>query len=553
VSSDVMQQPMELREYIVILRRRKVHFVIPFILILLVGLALAFGLPPVYRSEATILIEKQEIPVDLIQTTVTGYVEERIKSLTERLMTVDNLWKIANAQDLYPGERSRENRGEIVTRMRESIFVEMVDVKTNDPGSGKQSSATIAFTIAFEANTPEHAKSVAQELTSLFLEENRKSRSEQATQVSGFLEAEASRLNTEISELEAKLAIFKQEQKDQLPELWDVNMRLFESTEGDINNTDGQIRTIQDTINALQAELAITSPYQDIETGTGQKIQAPAERLKGLMAEYLRLSSVYSSDHPDLRKMRNEIAALESQTGGGGSISKLFAELSRQRALLLNARQKYSAEHPDVKKLSQSVAVLEAKLSTMQVSGSSSSTKLIVDPTNPRYVSLKTQLDAALGNLKVERAKLLQLKEKLSEYERRLFQTPTVERDYKTLSRDYENAREKYQELKEKQLQARLAVQLEAGSQAEQLIVIQPAFLPGLPERPNRLGIALLAGFFAFAGGVGSVSVAEYMDRTIRGSRGIFAIFEAPPLAVIPLIREKRNFGKKRRSAFNKA
>jgi capsular polysaccharide biosynthesis protein len=61
------------------------------------------------------------------------------------------------------------------------------------------------------------------------------------------------------------------------------------------------------------------------------------------------------------------------------------------------------------------------------------------------------------------------------------------------------------------------------------------------------LGIALLSGFLAFSGGIGSVSVAEYLDQTIRGSRGIIAVFQAPPLAVIPLIQVKGK-GKKKRA-----
>lgn len=554
MNSAVSQQAMELRDYLIILRRRKVHFAVPFVFIALAGLALAFGLPPVYRSEATILIEKQDIPDDLIQTTVTGYIEERIKSLQERLLTLDSLWRIANTLDLYPGERTRDNRKDIITRMRENIFVDMVGVKTNDPGSGKQSTATISFTVAFESGIPQDAKNVTEELSSLFLEENRKSRSAQAADVSNFLEVEAKRLNKEISELETKLALFKQEQKDQLPELWDVNMRLFEKAESDIDKSEQQTRIFQDTINALQAELSITKPYQDLQTASGQRIQAPSERLQVLMTEYLRLSSTYNPNHPDVIKMRNEIRVLESQTGGRtSSVHKLFGELTRQQAELMNARQKYSNDHPDVKKLKQSVATLKSKLSAVQLSGTPSSTQLLVAPDNPRYVSLKTQLSAAQGNLKAERAKLAQANRKRAEYERRLFQTPTVERDYKSLSRDYENARKKYQELRDKQRQARLAEQLEGGSQAEQLIIIQPAFLPSTPDKPNRLGIALLGCFLAFAGGVGFVSVAEYMDHTIRGSRGIIDVFEAPPLAVIPLIKQSRNSGKNRNLAIDKA
>ncbi len=539
------QQTLEVSDFLRILRRRKLQFFLPFILILIAGIGLAFGLPPVYRSDATILIERQEIPADLVQTTVTGFVEERIKAITERLLTRENLWKIAEEQNLYPGERTKENQSDIVQHIRDSVFVEMVDVKTNDPGTGKQSTATIAFTIGFEANDPTVARTIANELTTLFLEANRKSRSEQAAQVESFFEVESQRLSKEISALEAKLAEFKQREGDRLPELRDMNTRLYEKTEGEIDQSQTRIRSLEDTINSVRAELAITKPNLEAIGADGKAILSPIAQLRFLMGEYLRLSSIYSPDHPDLIKMRREIGSLEQQTGGNRGISTLFAQVATLRSQLSQARQKYTEEHPDVKKLSKAIATAEAKIRVISASISPQETG--VAPDNPQYVALKTQLDAAEGNLKAEKSKLTQLQAKLEEYEKRIYQTPAVERDYNVLSRDYENARKKYNELKDKQIHARLAEQLESGSQAERFTVIQPATLPRLPDRPNRLGIALLSGFLAFSGGIGSVSVAEYLDQTIRGSRGIIAVFQAPPLAVIPLIQVKGK-GKKKRA-----
>ncbi len=72
---------------------------------LVVAAALAFLLPPVYRSEATILIERQSIPSDVVETTVTGYVQEQIEQLRQRINTRTNLLRIADQFDLYPGRR----------------------------------------------------------------------------------------------------------------------------------------------------------------------------------------------------------------------------------------------------------------------------------------------------------------------------------------------------------------------------------------------------------------------------------------------------------------
>jgi uncharacterized protein involved in exopolysaccharide biosynthesis len=102
------------------------------------------------------------------------------------------------------------------------------------------------------------------------------------------------------------------------------------------------------------------------------------------------------------------------------------------------------------------------------------------------------------------------------------------------LSRDYDNARAKYGELKDKQLQARLAQQLESGENAERFTLTSRPFLPTDPESPNRLGIMLLGGLLAFIVGLGSVTVVEYQDKTIRSPRTVADILGAPPLVVIP-------------------
>ena len=57
----------DLTDYMAILRRRKLHLIVPLVVIMFITLGFAFGLPPVYSSTATILIEQQEVPQDLVR------------------------------------------------------------------------------------------------------------------------------------------------------------------------------------------------------------------------------------------------------------------------------------------------------------------------------------------------------------------------------------------------------------------------------------------------------------------------------------------------------
>ncbi|MCK9530521.1 MAG: Wzz/FepE/Etk N-terminal domain-containing protein [Gammaproteobacteria bacterium] len=534
---EALQHPFGLEELLDVIRRRKRFLILPGMLILALSAALAFLLPPVYRSEATILIERQSIPTDLIKTTVTGYVQEQIEVIRQRIVTYDNVLKIAEDFDLYP-ELRKTDPGSAVERIRKDIAVTMVDINASRPDARGSSTLTIAFTVGFAADTPEVAQAVTRQLAARYLEENRKARSRQAAEVSEFLSREADILQEELNQQEQRLAEFKQERMEELPELMSMNLKLYEKTEEEIERTREQIRNLEGRISATEAEMSLTSPFKDIVGEDGKRVLSAGDRLAQLTAEYLRASAKYSAEHPDITRMRHEISVLADQAGLGARTDELLAELISLQEQLAQARQRYGEEHPSVRKLVAAVTAVQNGLQATLVNPAvpASSTSLI-PPDNPRFVALKSQLDAAQAALRAERERQVQLQEKLVEYEARLFKTPVAERDFKSLSRDYANNLKKFGELKEKQLQARLAEQLESGDNAERFVLTSPARLPVTPESPNRLGILLLGGFFAVIAGVGAASLAEYLDRSVHGVRGVALRVGAPPLAVIPEIR----------------
>ena len=81
-------------DYVSIAWRRKFHILIPFFLVLMVTIPTVFLLPSVYKSTGTILIESQQIPTELIQSTVTSFADERIQVITQRIMTSQQLFGI---------------------------------------------------------------------------------------------------------------------------------------------------------------------------------------------------------------------------------------------------------------------------------------------------------------------------------------------------------------------------------------------------------------------------------------------------------------------------
>jgi len=78
--------------YINILKSRKKCFIIPALVVLVVAILVAWLLPSIYQSSSTILIEEQQIPQEFVKSTVTGFADQRIQSLTQQILSRVKLW-----------------------------------------------------------------------------------------------------------------------------------------------------------------------------------------------------------------------------------------------------------------------------------------------------------------------------------------------------------------------------------------------------------------------------------------------------------------------------
>ena len=514
-----------------ILKRRKWSFVMPFLLIAGIGAALAFLLPPAYRSEATILIERQSIPTDFVDTTVTGYVQEQIEQIRQRISTFENLIDIARKHNLHTSHLEIAPR-ETVRKVAEGISVRTVNVTTTDPDQRGERKATIAFTVSFTSEDPRTARAVTNELATRYLQEHRLLREERAQQVSEFLGAGATALREELTELEAQLADFKQDSFEELPELMNMNLKLLENAENGVALAENRVRQYGDQLRELESELSLTPPYNAVQDESGRRLQSASERLSALTAQYLTKLARYSTKHPDVIKLSREIRVLAEQSGTGARADEILNQLANQQDRLRSARQTYGPDHPEVTSLEKAVAALQRGLQGSIIAGPQTTPD--IPPDNPRYVSLQSQISTVRSNLSAERETLNQQRQKADEYRERLIRTPLVDRDLRALTLDYDNTRQKYRELTQKLREAELAEELEQGGNAERFELVSGAFLPKLPESPNRIGILALSVLLASVAGLLMVSISEYFDKTVRGIRSVVANVGQPPLVTIP-------------------
>lgn len=499
----------------------------------LLTLLLAFLLPPTYKATATILIEQQEIPQELVRSTITSYADQRVQVLSQRVMTTQNMLGVIDRYGLYPDLRKRAPRETLLEKIREDVALNMIGADVIDPRSGRPTRANIAFTVSYSSRSPEMAFKVANELTSLYLNENVESRTKQAQQAAGFLGEESNRLSGEIALLENQLADFKRKYAEQLPELKQFNIASAERAGMDERDAMNRLSTLDQQRTLLEAQLAQISPVSPVFSETGTRVLNAEDRLRALRGSLASLTSRYGPNHPDVLATRREVEGLQKQVSADSERNDVYRQLEDAQTQLASAKQRYSADHPDVKRLERMVAGIQQSLKDAPKVGSGS-VPVANKPDNPVYIQLKGQIDALNTERESVKRQLAGLRGRLTDFERRLTLSPEVERQYAALARDYENARVKYQEVRAKQMEAQVSQNLEVERKGERFTLIDPALPPEQPISPNRPLILILGLVLSLVAAAAAALIADAMDSSVRSASDLRRLLGVDPLVVLP-------------------
>ena len=411
-----MSEPYQLtlHDYLDMAQRRAGLIAATFVGVLLIGLGITVAMPPVYQSTATIVIESQQVPTDMVQATVTSYADERIEIIKQRVMTRENLLRIIDKYQLYDSLGRGLNKttpSEAIDEMRNRIDVTLVTANVQNRAKG---AGTIAFKLSYEDRKPDVAQKVTNDLVTLFLDENVKARTERASQTTEFLSQEATKLKTELETLEKQIADYKLANGNALPENITLNTNTIQRQESDLRSLDADSRAAQEELRSLELELS--GAKAGLLSSNTAQTKSPELELTTARDELARLQATYTDNHPDVRAIKRKIAGLEKALAAG---PKASADGGIRTAADLQ------------------VARIETRIKS----------------TRERIAEIGRQQAALRGGI--------------SAAESHIMKAPQVERGLAALTRDYQNAQKKYDEIRAKQMTAQVAENMEGEQRAE--------------------------------------------------------------------------------------
>ncbi len=517
-------------DYLDALKRRRKPALVIALSLLVLGTIAIFVWPNAYTSTAVILIEDPDIPPGLVPTTVTTFAAKQIQYINQRVMTRSNLVEIIEKFDLFPEERKYLPTLLLVGDVEKNMSIDIIDVQQQGAG-GQTVTSTIAFRLGFESADPQIARQVANELVSLYLAENVRARTEQTAETSDFMQAEVDRLDAEVKGLEAQISDIKRDNKGSLPELNAFNMQLLNTLTNDISEIDRQIQSIYENRIMLDAELAKLSPISTTVTPDGRPISSPEDQLKALQTELSRLQGRYSPDHPDVKRVSRDLAAVRAQLGANIDLDQIEANLAEARLKLAKAEASYTPDSPQVQQARRLVESLAAEAAMPRSRGVGS-----MEPDNPIYIQVRAQKEMLGSSERSLVTKQAQLRARRADIERKMVQSSDIEKDLSALFRRLNTATFSYQKARDSLVTAKMGQALETQSKGERFALVEPPDLPLLPSSPNRPVLLALLIVLVFAAGLGWPQVAESMDAAIYSARAIERVQGAPPIAEIPLI-----------------
>ncbi len=514
----VSRRPMDVEDYIDVIRRHKSWIVGPAFAALVASVVIAFLWPDSYISEATIQVVPPQVPEKYVPTNVNTEMTSRINAMANSIESRARLTDIINTYSLYRAQLQRKPLEDVIEEMKRDIGLTSVSTIQTVGGRGQIS----AFKVSFEYSQRYLAQRVTAELARSFIDANIRSLASQSAATTDFLKEQWEAAKKQLEQLENQMTDFRLKNAGRLPEQLQANLQTLRSLETQLAGVNDAISRIGQEKLLFENQLRI---YRDQQAASGVGGESVSARVK------------------DERLVQTE------------------REILNMEAVISGLRERYKPNHPDMRQAQAQLDILKRRRETLLKEADQQPTETVAPKKPVEDTRGSQELLAAISRVQAQiRAKDLELEERtrvqksindaINSYNSRIQSSPLMERDYAELSRDYGLAKTRYEELNAKKSLSETATALENRQFGERLELLESASLPETPSKPNRVkivgsgaGIGLVVGLFL-------AGLREMKDASLKNLKDARAYTHLPVLGTVPLLENDLVVRRKRRRAW---
>jgi polysaccharide biosynthesis transport protein len=496
--------PGQTLEYVLgVLGRRRRWIVGVAGLTALATIGVLLYLPNSYQSEAMLLVVQQQVPERYVTSTSTAELSEALEAMKQEVLARGRLLAMIEELNLYPKDRTRLAPEQLVARMRDDIEIEPLQ---NSLGGARKD--VNAFKISFIASTPQLAQTVTSRLTASFIEQNLRSRSDQAATTTRFLREQLDAAKQRLTEQEQRVKEYKLQNLGELPEQQQGNLGILTGLQSQLQGVMASLNRAEQQRSYLESLIAeykrigarrLPSSLGGVPDLPLTPLEQAQKDLARLKAEKQRLLSMYTPQHPDVLKKDREVAEQQRQVDS--------------LAVAATPGDKIAQASPPADAAASASSTENAAITAQ----------------------LKSQLEAnrlEIQNLKASEQKL---KTDIGHYQGRLDLTPVREQQLSSIMRDYEISKQNYADLLGKEMQSQLASSLEKRQEGQQFRLADAPNLPSVPFKPKRLKSSLLGIVGGLALGLAIAFLLEFQNPRFYSDKQVANALGVPLVVTIPV------------------
>jgi succinoglycan biosynthesis transport protein ExoP len=292
-----MERTYTLQDLLAALRRRRLLALVVAGAVLVVGVALALGVPSEYSASSVVQIEPRRLGLDFFPAQNGTPFEDRMRTIKHGILARPVLERVIRETDFYPD--LRDDMDKALEKMRRNVEVRLEgEVPTGAPA--------LLFVVQVHGRDPEKVARAAELLPRYYGELTRQVLEGQARALRETLDGQVEQMGKDLAEHEKKLLAFKVEHTAELPELLEDNARAIGRAQSQIEMRLGAIADAQ------RRRLEVLSSIPESLSGPGLAESSLADAQRRLNAA----EAAYGKDHPDVKRARRELEESRSQREG---------------------------------------------------------------------------------------------------------------------------------------------------------------------------------------------------------------------------------------------
>jgi len=496
-SISVPRRAYDFEDYIDILRRNFLWILGPTFAGLVVSIVVAFSMPDVFISQATIRVTPQQISPELIKMVTSQDVADRINSLAQVIYSRATLTSLINNYGLYKKELKSEPLQDVVEKMKSDVIIQ----PTGGSEAGQRFLPTMM--VAFRYSDKHVAQNVCGDIVSRLMSLSSETGSESQQQAHQFLSDEGAQAKRELDEAEKKLEDFRNQYAGHLPEEEAGNMQAMNTLNGRLDSLTAAANRNTEQRMVLEQEMRIARDRLATLRTTSQQSLAHNAKVAELDGEITKLQDQidsmktrYTDDYPDLQDARDRLSWLKKQRD----------DAAKQKPSVLESSPTDNA------------ALTAERIETQN-----------------QIDRLQTQLKANEMDAKLIQRDISATNNQVKAYEARLGSSAS-EKEYEDLQRERDLARQQYVDLQMKSDRSSLSIDMEKSKQGETLELLDSASLPASPIAPKRRTIIPIGAVIGLVLGIVFVAVREVKDTALKSLKDARLYTQLTILGSVPLL-----------------